>query len=725
VGDAGVAIKTLDAGAHWFSLTSPGNLDLVDVDFLGASGIVCGGFDVIRTDDGGTTWFPLTRPGVGPIHACELLNPSTILAAGHLLVRSTDGGMNWEGLVLGGPEGSLSFVDPNNGAFASSHVIYVTSDGGVSWTERGIGPGESETSMSLTDLAFRDPGLIAFSAFATTCDIINPYDCSSHGEAQFSTNGGLWWTIDEVFPSELFGVSANDSGVMLFVGLRGVIARRHPPDPIHVVNNRRAANGGAYTFVSLQRALVASYVHETNFFGQTRTIYSRFLTTIDSGDSWNESFKNNSLVNDVAFAPTDDPLPPAYAIGSSFNPATEAWSAQVLKSIDGGASWSSLWTSGAHGMLYAMDFPTQIRLVAVGDAGTIVIVENDVVTPSNVQSGDLRGISFATEMVGVAVGFSGNAPTMLRTTDGGTQWSPVDVGISQRLYKVEFATEMIGVAIGSGGAIVRTTDGGETWDPVASPTAADLNALAFWNASRGFIASDGGRVLETFDGGATWSTVASPTTIDLTDVGALGEGHAVFVGPDQTILDYQITPVPTLITSFTGASGTFSVGLSWTVRNDVDLAEFRIERRDDGSSRRFDNVAAAARSYRDDTVIPGSKYEYVLVAIDSDGTETYSPPIRVVTDEAELALLPNVPNPFNPSTRIRYVLPTRANVRVTIYDVAGRPVATLVDREQAPGQYDVEWNGTDAGGSRVASGIYLARIEAGKRALSRKMVLLK
>ena len=262
-------------------------------------------------------------------------------------------------------------------------------------------------------------------------------------------------------------------------------------------------------------------------------------------------------------------------------------------------------------------------------------------------------------------------------------------------------------------------------DPAPSPTTATLFDVAFANADRGYIAGAAGTVLVTDDGGATWSTVESPTTTDLTDVQVLGPDQAVFTGPNQTVLHYLAAPVPTLIGSFVAAAAPFSVDLSWSVRDEASLSEFRIQRSDGRATRAFRAIAAASRSFRDDTVAPDADYEYILVAIDRDGSETYSPPIRVTTSKAELTLFPNAPNPFNPSTTIRYMLPSRERVRVTIYDVSGRLITTLVDRDQAAGSYDVEWKGLDAVGTRVSSGVYLVQIEAGKQSLSRKMVLLK
>jgi hypothetical protein len=88
-------------------------------------------------------------------------------------------------------------------------------------------------------------------------------------------------------------------------------------------------------------------------------------------------------------------------------------------------------------------------------------------------------------------------------------------------------------------------------------------------------------------------------------------------------------------------------------------------------------------------------------------------------------LLQNAPNPFNPKTTIAFSLPEPNDVRLEIYDVAGRRVTTLVDQRLTAGEHRVEWNGVGATGDRVASGVYFYKLTAGRENVSRKMVLLK
>jgi len=98
-------------------------------------------------------------------------------------------------------------------------------------------------------------------------------------------------------------------------------------------------------------------------------------------------------------------------------------------------------------------------------------------------------------------------------------------------------------------------------------------------------------------------------------------------------------------------------------------------------------------------------------------------------DEASLpteyAIHQNYPNPFNPVTTLRYDLPENALVNITIYDMLGRKVKTLINRTQDAGYKSVIWNATNDYGKPVSAGIYLYQIQAGEYISTKKMVLLK
>ena len=85
----------------------------------------------------------------------------------------------------------------------------------------------------------------------------------------------------------------------------------------------------------------------------------------------------------------------------------------------------------------------------------------------------------------------------------------------------------------------------------------------------------------------------------------------------------------------------------------------------------------------------------------------------------------NYPNPFNPVTTLRYDLPEDALVNITIYDMMGRVVRTMVNTQQNAGFKSVQWNATNDKSAPVSAGIYLYMIQAGDFRQTRKMVLLK
>ncbi len=131
------------------------------------------------------------------------------------------------------------------------------------------------------------------------------------------------------------------------------------------------------------------------------------------------------------------------------------------------------------------------------------------------------------------------------------------------------------------------------------------------------------------------------------------------------------------------------------------------------------NVLISYMDYResDRTIVVGTHGRGVF------STQIPSTPLSVKptpTTPQQFALEQNFPNPFNPTTTIRYTLPTSSKVKLTIYDIQGREIATLVNEEQSAGWKEVQWNCTG-----VSSGIYFYRVQAGSFVEIKRMVYLK
>jgi len=93
------------------------------------------------------------------------------------------------------------------------------------------------------------------------------------------------------------------------------------------------------------------------------------------------------------------------------------------------------------------------------------------------------------------------------------------------------------------------------------------------------------------------------------------------------------------------------------------------------------------------------------------------------------SLAQNFPNPFNPATLIQYQLPgsglKTARASLKVYDLLGKEVQILVDREHAPGTYEIRWEGTNKSGAKVSSGVYIYQLKVGDLTSSKKMILLR
>ena len=259
--------------------------------------------------------------------------------------------------------------------------------------------------------------------------------------------------------------------------------------------------------------------------------------------------------------------------------------------------------------------------------------------------------------------------------------------------------------IGTTDGIVRRIDNAES----ATPTGTDVTppGLDGGTAQGGFVRCvavdpvNSNRALVAFgnynfrslwlttDGGSTWSDVegnisgVSGPSIRWTTILYVGDQLNVFIGT--------------------------SIGLLMTNKLQGDSTVWM-----QAAANEIGNVLISYMDYResDRTLVVGTHGRGVF------STQIPSTPLSVKptsTAPQQFVLEQNFPNPFNPTTTIRYTLPTSSKVKLTIYDIHGKEVATLVNEEQSAGWKEVQWNTNDvshqnAGG--LASGVYFYRIDA-------------
>ncbi len=196
----------------------------------------------------------------------------------------------------------------------------------------------------------------------------------------------------------------------------------------------------------------------------------------------------------------------------------------------------------------------------------------------------------------------------------------------------------------------------------------------------------------------------------------------------------EATTIPVELVSFRSLVEGNKVTLSWTTATETNNYGFEVLRKQTNSEwEKIGFIAGAGNSvshntysYTDNNLAPGI-YSYRLKQIDYSGTyKNYdlTETVKIgVPDRFEL--MQNFPNPFNPTTTIRYSIPQDARgemreVKLKVYDVMGKELETLVNEKQPAGNYEVEFNA-----SNLSSGVYFYKLQSGSFVQTRKFILMK
>ncbi|GAB4327110.1 MAG: hypothetical protein Kow0037_00410 [Calditrichia bacterium] len=235
-----------------------------------------------------------------------------------------------------------------------------------------------------------------------------------------------------------------------------------------------------------------------------------------------------------------------------------------------------------------------------------------------------------------------------------------------------------------------------------------------------------------------------------------GSGGPIFSSPLAVEFGTNDASLPVALNTFTARAGNEKAILLWATQSEVDNAGFEVYRSDkrDGTYQLISGYtnnpelqgagnSSSLTEYRFEDVglVNGQTYWYKLADVDYNGHRAFHGPVsvvpnangvQVVNDGAipkSFALKNNYPNPFNPSTRLEFDIPALLDgsirVNVSVYNLLGQKVKTLVEGNLQPGSYQVEWDGTNELGQKVASGVYLYGIRSEKFTKFKKMMLMK
>lgn len=200
----------------------------------------------------------------------------------------------------------------------------------------------------------------------------------------------------------------------------------------------------------------------------------------------------------------------------------------------------------------------------------------------------------------------------------------------------------------------------------------------------------------------------------------------VNVGADLNVF------LPVELSTFTATPNKNAVELKWQTTTEVDNYGFEVERALFSTSsiqawQKIGFIPGSGNSnspknysFTDKNPVGGKKFIYRLKQIDNSGKYEYSNEVEVEFVPSEFALYQNYPNPFNPATTIKFAMAKAGRVNLTVYNLVGEKVTTLLDENRDAGFYTIEFNA-----SKLASGIYIYRMTTSDFVQTKKFTLLK
>ena len=398
---------------------------------------------------------------------------------------------------------------------------------------------------------------------------------------------------------------------------------------------------------------------------------------------------------------------------------------------------------------------------------------NVIILPQNPgwfeqQSGtteDLNACSFVGQNLGIAVGFNG---LILRTTDAGTNWLSVTNNTNENLFGVKMVSYVVGWIVGENGTILKTTDSGLNWFSQVSPSQEFFSACYFQDENSGWIVGNNGVLLRTSNGGGNWNVFPIGTSSFLNDIFFISSDRGWISGGDELLrttdsgltwnviyqhslkkvffiddsIGWAINEGPTFNTSVvytsnggfnwdtklsSSSSGTAYRAIyfvdeekGWTVGEDglilmtSDAGENWVDQSVNINNYYFLDVEF------DDSEVGWTVGQNGKIFKTTNGGVSFIKENKLNQIPTSFSLEQNYPNPFNPSTTINFSILSTTFTNLSVYDLTGKLIETLISKEMPTGKYEITWTCGD-----LSSGIYFYRIQTPEYSSSKKMLFLK
>lgn len=689
----------------------------------------------------GNFWEQADGPDGGSIYSFCVSNSGIVFAgtAGSGLFRSTDNCETWEAVDMGTPINNVTALAtaPNGDLYAATEyvfgttltiAVYRSTDEGLTWTWASNGL----SAVYLQSIVVNSTGYV--------------FVGSDGGGVFRSTNDGLSWTRvygdpntpeahvsslivnsdGHIFVASWLGVArSTDDGntwQQLNLGLSEPYVRSLSVSPTgHIFGAAwsegiiRSTNNGdtwslVYSGVNDHTVFVApnGYV----FFAEEWNTGGTVRRSTDNGSTWSVvldlppsgqfQIRAFSALSDgtILMSYSEDGVRLSTDNGTTWqrkNNGLRALSIQNFLLDQSGYVIAGTFGAGIFRSANGIDWQQSnqglsvpyIWSIAAQSNGTIFIGTKDDGIFKSTDSGE-NWVSVRNDIDGTAIAidetdaiFAGEYGSIYRSVDNGLTWVRKDSGVISSFIQCMAINPTNGyIFVGTGNGMNRTTNKGESWDTLSLGW--DVRSIAINSLGHIFVAvAWGGGFFRSTDNGDSWASINN---------GITSFGTAIYCHPSGDVYASSLGG---------GAYLSTDNGNSWNQVNSGLTANTIFAFSLDNSGHLLAGTWANGVFRSVETT--------VSIADDSDQI-----PLKI-------ALHQNYPNPFNSTTRIAYELPRSSYVTLSIYDLLGRSVQTLVSEFQTTGIHSINFNS-----SHVSSGVYLYQLKVNNQVIeTKKMILIR
>ena len=684
---------------------------------------------IIQTTDGGNTWDVQHHAGGTslPLYGVCFVDENIGWAAGgtwwtdqRVLLKTEDGGKTWntvepdvEGYTL--PFQDVYFVSSDTGfVFGEDGLILRTTDGGNTWTSQIIG--FELHRLNSACFSSKETGwLVGYGYYGNT--IFKTTDC------------GLTWEQQMIEPIvyDQRDVQFIDDSTGFIVGQTGTFLKTHD-------------GGQTWEYQNLSERYQKweyAYFYSLHFVNaDTGRIaggdyYGYILKTTDGGKNWVEEKRNEEG--------------PFYKI--RFSDPKNGWAigryGVIYETADGGENWiSQREEQYQFNSIYFVDGNTGW---AVGDKGIILHTDdgglywyeqnhNDSLSFSSVYAIDNQNV-FA---VGAVI--KGNWPSytrngvILQTTNSGKTWAMQTFDTLTEFSAIVFINDSTGWITVTNGTLLKTTNKGDAWKQVVSGLGTILDNIQFIDENTGWISFYTGKsLLKTIDGGKNWVKQFIDSSLSMYSFHFVNDNKGWAAGSYSGKSNiFKTTDGDNWITSGTPPISHYSSvyfineNIGWVVggfRISEQSKSTIIKTADSGNT--WHEQKSPSTNELSDIYFLKENIGWVV----GDGifktTTGGSSAVDVMPEvqsslPVNISLSNNYPNPFNGETIIKYSIGKQTFVTLTIFDLLGRKIETLINKFQPAGTYEIVWNAR-----ALPSAVYVCRLQAEATCKTQKLILIK